>query len=135
MTTQEKVKIMQAFIEGKQIEIAYKGEDNWFNLDVTEPAWDWSLRTYRIKPEPPKPKLRPYANAEEFLQAMKEHGPMLYRRDVAEYSTVAYCDDSTVSYLYNNGIEPKVWRTAFEELLKLGRFQWQDGTTCGIEEE
>lgn len=51
-TTQEKIKVMQAFCEGKAIQYRKKDSLNqWYNVGV-EPIWDWNQVDYRIKPEP-----------------------------------------------------------------------------------
>ena len=49
MNTEEKIKVMQAFVEGKTIERLRNGE--WVGFDC-EPSWDWYKYSYRIKPEP-----------------------------------------------------------------------------------
>jgi hypothetical protein len=47
-------KIMMAWVNGKDIEGKKQGENNWGDTTKTglEPAWDWFLYEYRIKPEP-----------------------------------------------------------------------------------
>jgi len=53
MTTQEQIAIMQAYVDGKQVEFCNpKSEDGW-NL-IHKPSWDWSEYEYRVKvaPEP-----------------------------------------------------------------------------------
>lgn len=47
MNTWEKIKVMQAYVEGKQIQIKINNE--WDNID--DPTWSWSNYSYRIKPE------------------------------------------------------------------------------------
>ena len=60
MTTEEKIKIMQAYIQGKTIQCKGNGRDTWF---ICNPAWDWPNFEYRVMPEP---AYRPYKNLEEF---------------------------------------------------------------------
>lgn len=65
MTTEEKIEVMKACIEGKQIQckaVSY-GYDIW--LDDSNPLWDWNHCEYRVKPEL---TYRPYKNLEEFKQ-------------------------------------------------------------------
>ncbi len=54
MNTKEKIKVMQAWVDGKIIEILYERSpvetDIWAPVDA--PNWDWVNNTYRIKPTP-----------------------------------------------------------------------------------
>lgn len=64
-TTEEKVKVMQAYEEGKQIQWLIRCCYEWRDFNKSEiPVWDWCRNEYRIKPEP---KLRPWT-WEEFLR-------------------------------------------------------------------
>ena len=47
-TLEEKIKIMQAALDGKQIEIT-NGQDPWEK--IISPDWNWTNFDYRIKPE------------------------------------------------------------------------------------
>lgn len=71
MTTEEKIKIMQASLEGKEIEVALQRDPSYWFLTET-PRWNWEAYVYRIKPEQPKPKYRPFKNIDEAFQATKE---------------------------------------------------------------
>ena len=123
MTTKEKIAVMQAFDEGKPIEykLATDSDTDW--VLNSDPQWDWEKCIYRIKPEP---KLRPYATPEEFLQAMKEHGPCI-RLGVKQYYIPKMIDD-------NKGIVyADRFRSYFVEYKDLpGQMVWQDNTPCGI---
>jgi len=49
MTTKEKIIIMQAHLDGKQIQVK-KWMYDWEDLEQTdEPIWDWGHSEYRIK--------------------------------------------------------------------------------------
>jgi len=51
MNTQEKIKIMQAFVDGKVIQVTARGGD-WVDMSqLDNPGWNWHGCTYRIKPE------------------------------------------------------------------------------------
>lgn len=53
ITTEEKIAVMQAFLEGKTIEIAAATGSSAGTWDkITRPAWDWLSNQYRVKPEP-----------------------------------------------------------------------------------
>lgn len=50
-TTEEMIKVMQAFVDGKTIECNDpKGDGQWET--VTRPLWNWFYIDYRIKSEP-----------------------------------------------------------------------------------
>ncbi|HPX44842.1 MAG TPA: hypothetical protein PK626_00420 [Bacteroidales bacterium] len=46
-TIEEKIAIMQAFADGKKIEIYNKRLKKW--EDIEDPHWDWMDSEYRIK--------------------------------------------------------------------------------------
>lgn len=61
MTTSEMIAVMQAYVDGKAIELSKDGE-TWEGLGSFEPSWDWSNFDYRVKPEP---KYVPYDSVSE----------------------------------------------------------------------
>lgn len=67
--TAERIKIMQAYVDGKRIQYAEDDTDVWHNID--EPDW-YSDYEYRIKPEP---EYRPFKDADECWQEMLKHEP------------------------------------------------------------
>lgn len=50
MTTQEKIAVMQAEIEGKGIEWLGNRDNNW--QTTIRPVWNWQDGNYRVKPAP-----------------------------------------------------------------------------------
>ena len=46
--TKKAIAVMQAYVDGKQIESAQEGCE-W---RASYPIWDWGLNHYRVKPEP-----------------------------------------------------------------------------------
>lgn len=69
MTTEEKIKVMQAYLEGKQIQCKAVKYDICIWLDDNNPSWDWNNCEYRIKSEP---TYRPYKDIEEMLEDFKK---------------------------------------------------------------
>lgn len=59
-TTKEKIEVMQAYEEGKKIEMLING--NW--EFIAYPHWNWGQTDYRVKEEP---KYRPYVDTEEMI--------------------------------------------------------------------
>jgi len=47
-STEDKIKVMQAFADGKKIEVRPVKIDRW--EDTCKPLWNWSIFDYRIKP-------------------------------------------------------------------------------------
>lgn len=75
--TAERIKIMQAYVDGKRIQYAEDDTDVWHNID--EPDW-YSNYEYRIKPEP---KYRPFKDADECWQEMLKHEPFGWVKTIA----------------------------------------------------
>ena len=56
MTTEDKIAVMQAHLDGKTIECKPHNETKWVTAHF-EPYWNWEYMEYRIKPEgKPEPK-------------------------------------------------------------------------------
>ena len=65
--TEKRIKVMQAFVDGKDVEVL--NTDKW-EL-VSNPSWSPSTK-YRIKPES---SYRPFDNAQECIEELKKHAP------------------------------------------------------------
>ena len=51
MTIKQMIEVMQAYEDGKKIEVkAKRVDDNWSWTPY--PSWNWAACDYRIKPEP-----------------------------------------------------------------------------------
>lgn len=118
-TIEELIAVMTSYKEGKTIQCADLGRDNW--VDCEYPRWEWGRFDYRVKPES---KLRPYANAKEFVDAMREHGPMIeIEPDTFIIPTIIECESFGVGafcYTYSFVAENEI--------------KWQDGTPLAIME-
>ena len=72
------IKVMQAYANGEII------EEKRFSFDPTEwvesinPSWQWYKFDYRIKP---RPKYRPFKDADECWQEMQKHQPFGWIKD------------------------------------------------------
>ena len=118
--TVERIKIMQAFVDGKQIQ--YKDDGRW--KDVKDPMWS-SINEYRIKPEP---KYRPFKDVEECWQEMQKHQPFGWLKHKTDnvYSFISKIDKDCCYFAVN-----VYW--GFDTLFKTKTFI--DGTPFGIKEE
>lgn len=123
MTTREQIEVMQAFLEGKEIEQAPQLDlSNWWT--VAFPVWDWSHFEYRIKPEPPKPKYRPFETIEEILDAKRKHGELITSKDRSVYITIARIDNRHSGLMVNG-------RHVNDMLIDR---MFEDGAPFGVEE-
>jgi len=54
MRTQEKMDVMQAYLDGEIIESSRLVEDEWspWGTHYGEPAWNWTHWRFRVKPKP-----------------------------------------------------------------------------------
>ena len=76
MTTAEKIAVMQAYEDGKAIQVSPIGFAMW-NDKSMPPLWNWAEYDYRIKPEEKKPTYRPYKDTAEMIADYDEHFNML----------------------------------------------------------
>jgi hypothetical protein len=49
MNTKEMIEVMQAFEDGKKIEVRERGKNEWMPAD--QPSWNWRHMEYRIAPD------------------------------------------------------------------------------------
>lgn len=72
MTLEQQIAVMQAFKEGKEIEI-YLNNNTWGK--TISPSWDWMNNTYRVKPDLTKGKLHHHikSSQENVLIQVIEH--------------------------------------------------------------
>lgn len=120
ITTKEKIAVMQAYDDGKTVLYRDKKEYDWY--ETHDPLWDWDTFDYRVKPDP---KLRPYKDAQELLQAQREHG-MYIEIDKGHYVLPNNILGNEIEVNYSK----QLWR--FSELVDK---KWADGTPVGVMEE
>ena len=66
--TENAIKVMQAYVDGKQIEFCTKRDKKWELCG--DPLFNWSTFDYRISENP---QYRPFQNSLECLQEMQKH--------------------------------------------------------------
>lgn len=127
--TKEKAKellpIMQAFAEGKTIQVRINNDSSWTDL-LNDKLEISNLYEYRIKPEP---KYRPFKNQEECWNEMLKHqsiGWIRYDDSITAIQNIAP-DGITIT----DGI--KTSNFYFEECLM--KMKFADDTPFGIKEE
>ena len=121
-TTKEMIEVMQAYLDGEQIEESID-KKVWFTC---EPIWNWAKCDYRVK----KKVYVPFDTAEEFFAAQRKHG-----RDIiacGELYANSYIDCYCNVFLYK-GSETNIFTFNFETFLENCTFA--DGAPCGKEVE
>lgn len=118
--TAERIKIMQAFVDGKQIQ--YKEYDGKWK-DVKDPIWSCD-NEYRIKPEP---KYRSFNDTEECWQEMLKHQPLGWIKASHGYFNIIGIMDDNINFDTKDN-----WLN-YEYMFKMYKFI--DGTPFGIKEE
>lgn len=119
---QERIDLMQAYVDGKQIQYFNRLEGKW--EDTTDPRWSQCI-SYRIKQEP---NYRPFKNAEECWQEMQKHQPFGWIKDTENdtYTMVTNVDTDELSINGNPD-----W--PFDGVMRI--FTFADGTPFGINTE
>ena len=123
MTTEEireAAKVMEAYANGKKIQFLDE-YNKW--IDVTNPSFNWSIYTYRIKPEP---KYRPFKNQEECWNEMHKHLDFGWLREKESgylFNTIAVFDSIRIK------------ENAYNYSLVFERFEFLDGVPFGVKEE
>ena len=123
--TADYIKVMQAYVEGKQIQ--YDDDGMW--IDIDDPDWDWHNCDYRIKPEI---KCRPFRDVEECWQEMRKHQPFgwIKSNEDGHYAMVTTVDDvECEKYIAISG--NNLW--SFDDTMN--NYTFADGTPFGINED
>ena len=81
----ELLPIIQAFAEGKTIQIRKHGEESYYDSTNSKLNFDLGYYSYRIKPEP---KYRPFKDADECWQEMLKHEPFGWVRNKFNHNGV-----------------------------------------------
>lgn len=83
--------VLQAFADGKEIEMSSKGENRWSKIDCKsgECRFDFESKDYRIAKEP---QYRPFANAEECWNEMLKHQPFGWMKGKRRGERTAFID-------------------------------------------
>ena len=121
-TLQEKIAVMQAAAEGKQIQSMIPDCSNW--VDTNNPSWDWSTFDYRVKPEQKPKTLRPYT----FEEAKGLLGEKVMSKDKNHIATIT----GVLTMGCEVFIETGPYRIITEIIYN--KYTFLDGTPCGVEE-
>ena len=118
------VEVMLAYADGKEIEWAYKGEDNWKKADRL--GFNWNDLQYRIKPQP---KYRPFKDAEECWQEMLKHQPFGWVKNKGGEERYNIVSIDTKYIYFSPTMSSTNYNIVFDE------YVFADGEPFGVEEE
>lgn len=129
----ELLPIIQAFVEGKQIQDAIEGLTDWVDTDEINLEYEGQKIKHRIKPEP---KYRPFETKEECWQEMLNHQPFGWIKDESKYVEIVNVYKNDIEFSPDADDDGVLFRCfmTFESVLKQG-YTFIDGTPFGIKEE
>ena len=116
-SVQDKINVMQAFIEGKEIEFRHISLYDW--TDSKNPLWQWGIYEYRVKQK----NYRPFETIDEVFEAMKLHGGILcYDKSTSN----PHCLSINTKQVFVNG-----YAVPFVDLFE--KYLFKDNTPFGVE--
>ena len=118
------IKVMQAYANGEIIEEKRFSFDHTEWVESIDPSWQWYKFDYRIKP---RPKYRPFKDADECRQEMLKHEPFGWVKYQCDFFQIIYVDDNSIGYGSACGT---ILHSKFEDVFKDSTFA--DGTPFGI---
>ena len=126
-TTKEMIEVMQAYLDGEQIEESID-KKVWFTC---EPIWNWAKCDYRVK----KKVYVPFDTAEEFFAAQRKHGGEFissYFIGLLKFNDIYINADGLIFIRTED--ERGVNFNYYGDLKDLfEKFKFSDGTPCGKE--
>ena len=124
MSKQEIIDIIKAYKNGDPIEMRWAYSLSW--EDCKELPTNFDNYEYRVKNQFAK-EYTCYQNADEVLQAIREHGPMF--SDCGSFVSILQVRHDGI--YYNDPCGGKSFMTFSAMLCCGGGHRWQDGTYCG----
>ena len=125
--TKELLPIIQAFSEGKTIQIYNGEEEKWIDMTI-DPCFNFIPSYYRIKPEP---KYRPFKTKEECWNEMLKHQPFGWktRKKTDNYVFIDYvCElNSCVCISFTAGESE-----CYPAEMLFDNYKFVDGTPFGM---
>ena len=115
--------IIQAYAEGKEIEIFDKTKRMWITAIL--PLFNCDSSSYRIKPES---KYRPFKNAEECLAEMQKHQLFGWVKNQGLYRNIANVMSCSITFADNEARDVN-----YEQAFK--NYTFADGLPFGVKVE
>ena len=123
----ELLPIIQAFSEGKEIQAYNPSEKEWYDKYESIDFCSESPK-YRIKPEP---KYRPFKDADECFEEMKNHQPFGLIKDKQQheyFNMISICINAATTFQYD-----EVEYYDYQKLIN--EYTFADGTPFGVKKE
>lgn len=117
--------IIQAFAEGKTIQIRKHGEESYYDSTNSKLNFDLGYYSYRVKPEP---KCRPFKNADECWQEMLKHQPFGWLREKKRNVR------TQIGFMHTEGIQGTSGGSSNYKAF-FDCFSFADGAPFGVKEE
>lgn len=92
--TENAIKVMQAYVDGKQLEYCIRKDKKWELCG--NPLFNWSTFNYRISENP---QYRPFQNPLECLQEMQKHNPVCWIWYAGNYYNIININYGSISLL------------------------------------
>ena len=123
------LEVLQAYKDGKEIEVKGKENDKWTIFDDrAHTFFDFERCDYRIKEEE---KYRPYKNAKEFNIDRGLNGGYFVDKQHGHHFSPIYFDDKVIlCYKMLNDTTPMKEVITYENLFKY--YTWDSGAVCGL---
>ena len=123
---------MLTWAEGKRVQCCQKCSSSWYTMlspknEYVCANWDWNKYDYRIKPEP---HYRPFENAEEVLEAIKEKGQYLMLKSPKGYYHIN-CVYPERPDLTNSPLRIRINGKVHTAKDMMTYYEWADGTPFG----
>ena len=129
--TAECIKVMQAYTNGEIIEEKRLSFDSTEWVESIDTSWQWYKFDYRIKP---RPKYRPFKDADECWQEMQKHQPFGWVRGNSSsyYKHINNLYTNNISFQETEIAESSNFERSFAVLFK--SYTFADGIPFGIKE-
>ncbi len=121
----ELLPVLQAFANGKTIQIRKHGEESYYDSTNSKLNFDLGYYSYRVKPEP---KCRPFKNVDECWQEMLKHQPFGWLR---EKKRNVY---TQIGFMHTEGIQGTSGGSSNYKAF-FDCFSFADGAPFGVKEE
>lgn len=140
-STEEKIKVMQAFLNGKPIVSQYKRDTFKGWIDVPEPNWDWHHKTYKVKE--PKYRCLSIKEVKEMLpNELENHDEW---KSIYGFTKVRHIETDTTHFITGVSYYPTfnvILRRSYNVNLSdvsvvklLKEYVFLDNTPCGVKIE
>ncbi len=131
MTTKEKIAVMQASEDGRNIEFKRNRCDEWITCPRDSLLWNWTDGTYRIKPEP---KLRPWKPEDIKIGSLLRNVPPHEGNDYLAHRMIIGVFGAWVTFAGMGVVEQQTTQFLFNNNCQCssdGGLTWR---MCGVEE-